>query len=299
MYHRQRMACARAGKHGASVVIVGRRGAVVDKAVAQLQSEQIDAEGCSGDVRSPASTRPAPPHPPYPIPARLRDPPPSDSRTGEGTATKVPARLTGDACVPPPPPPPQEDAERAVKFAVEKFGCVDILVNCAAGNFLALPEGTCLRASRNPTHASLFFSRPRRTHPSRPVPGSHVHQRLPHGHGHRHGWHLQLLPRRLPGAQVRRRGQGRRHHQHQRHAPLRRHLVPSPRLRGESGRGLAHALPRARVGLVRHPRLRCAPAPRRRSAENPPAPPRLGPPRHRRRPRLQASPPGPSVARPA
>lgn len=43
-----------AGKHGAAIVIVGRRGAVVDKAVEQLRTEQIEAEGCSGDVRSPA-----------------------------------------------------------------------------------------------------------------------------------------------------------------------------------------------------------------------------------------------------
>lgn len=35
----------------------------------------------------------------------------------------------------------QEDAERAVQYALDKFGCLDILVNCAAGNFLALPEG--------------------------------------------------------------------------------------------------------------------------------------------------------------
>ena len=35
----------------------------------------------------------------------------------------------------------QADAERAVAFTVQRFGALDVLVNCAAGNFLALPEG--------------------------------------------------------------------------------------------------------------------------------------------------------------
>jgi peroxisomal 2,4-dienoyl-CoA reductase len=34
----------------------------------------------------------------------------------------------------------EKDAQQAVKFAVEKFGRLDVLVNCAAGNFLSLAE---------------------------------------------------------------------------------------------------------------------------------------------------------------
>lgn len=42
----------------------------------------------------------------------------------------------------------EEDARRAVAVAVERFGKLDTLVNCAAGNFLALAEEMSLNAFR-------------------------------------------------------------------------------------------------------------------------------------------------------
>ncbi|KAF6254760.1 hypothetical protein COO60DRAFT_1538656 [Scenedesmus sp. NREL 46B-D3] len=71
------------GLHGCSVVITGRRKAVLDGAVAELQALGITAAGLQGDVRS------------------------------------------ADAC------------QDWVATTRKMFGSIDILVNCAAGNFLA------------------------------------------------------------------------------------------------------------------------------------------------------------------
>ncbi|WVZ64249.1 hypothetical protein U9M48_013801 [Paspalum notatum var. saurae] len=73
-------------RHGVQVAIMGRRREVLDKAVAALRSEGLNAVGFNGDVRK------------------------------------------------------QEDAARLVAATVEHFGKLDILVNGAAGNFLASPE---------------------------------------------------------------------------------------------------------------------------------------------------------------
>ncbi|KAJ1272745.1 hypothetical protein BS78_06G226200 [Paspalum vaginatum] len=73
-------------RHCAKVAIMGRRREVLDKAVAVLRSEGLNAVGFDGDVRK------------------------------------------------------QEDAARVVAATVEHFGKLDILVNGAAGNFLASPE---------------------------------------------------------------------------------------------------------------------------------------------------------------
>jgi peroxisomal 2,4-dienoyl-CoA reductase len=74
------------GLHGASVVLMGRREAVLTKAVEGLSKEGISARWIRGDVRS------------------------------------------------------QEDAQKAVAAATQAFGKLNILVNCAAGNFLAVAE---------------------------------------------------------------------------------------------------------------------------------------------------------------
>ncbi|GJN26466.1 hypothetical protein PR202_gb14398 [Eleusine coracana subsp. coracana] len=73
-------------RHGAHVAIMGRRGEVLDKAVAVLRLQGLTAAGFDGDVRK------------------------------------------------------QEDAARVLAAAVGQFGKLDILVNGAAGNFLASPE---------------------------------------------------------------------------------------------------------------------------------------------------------------
>mmetsp|Transcript_23209 Transcript_23209/g.64450 ORF Transcript_23209/g.64450 Transcript_23209/m.64450 type:complete len:293 (+) Transcript_23209:117-995(+) len=74
------------GKHGARVVVMGRRAAVMEEAVGSLRKAGIDAAGLQGDVRS------------------------------------------------------VEKCELVVKQTVEKFSRLDILVNCAAGNFLVAAE---------------------------------------------------------------------------------------------------------------------------------------------------------------
>lgn len=44
-----------------------------------------------------------------------------------------------------------EDADALVAFALRRYGALHVLVNCAAGNFLALPEG----ALRDVSQAAL------------------------------------------------------------------------------------------------------------------------------------------------
>lgn len=74
------------GLHGASVSIMGRRGAVVDESAAALASEGLLCLAVQGDVRK------------------------------------------------------YEDCERAVQQSLARYGRLDIVVNCAAGNFLATAE---------------------------------------------------------------------------------------------------------------------------------------------------------------
>lgn len=74
------------GLHGASVVISGRREAILSEACTRLSAEGILTHNVQGDVRK------------------------------------------------------FEDCEKAVQSAVSTFGRLDILVNCAAGNFLAAAE---------------------------------------------------------------------------------------------------------------------------------------------------------------
>jgi len=74
------------GRHGACVMLMGRRKAFLDDAVKLLESEGIKAAAAAGDVRK------------------------------------------------------AEDCEGIVKATIEEFGALDILVNCAAGNFLAATE---------------------------------------------------------------------------------------------------------------------------------------------------------------
>jgi peroxisomal 2,4-dienoyl-CoA reductase len=72
------------------------------------------------------------------------------------------------------------DAEALITFAQERFGALHILVNCAAGNFLALPEGaqslwaTTARLSAQPVPELPLM-------PSRSRP---VYERLQDGDGH-------------------------------------------------------------------------------------------------------------------
>jgi peroxisomal 2,4-dienoyl-CoA reductase len=77
---------------------------VVDATVALLRGEGLEADGTNADVRSQVRQQ----------------------RSASPAAPHAPA---------------QADAERAVAFTVQRFGALDVLVNCAAGNFLALPEG--------------------------------------------------------------------------------------------------------------------------------------------------------------
>lgn len=88
------------GKHGAKVVIMGRRQNFLDDAVAALAAEGVEAAAARGDVRELA------------------------------------------------------DAASAVRMAVDRFGSLDILVNSAAGNFLAsaddlTPKGFKVREMRD------------------------------------------------------------------------------------------------------------------------------------------------------
>ncbi|OQS01141.1 peroxisomal 2,4-dienoyl-CoA reductase [Achlya hypogyna] len=82
------------GLHGAKVVIMGRRPAVLEAAVAGLAAEGIAARCIAGDVRQPA------------------------------------------------------DAKAAVAMTVDTYGGLNILVNCAAGNFLSTAEQLSTNAFR-------------------------------------------------------------------------------------------------------------------------------------------------------
>lgn len=88
-------------RHGARVVLCGRRASVVADSVAVLRGEGLDAAGSSADVRSPE----------------------------------------------------QMDALLASVRATH--GALHVLVNCAAGNFLALPEGTLARAGEHSARLAL------------------------------------------------------------------------------------------------------------------------------------------------
>lgn len=74
------------GLHGASLVLMGRRLWVLQRAADTLRAHNVKVEVVQGEVRSPS------------------------------------------------------DAEKSVRVALSSFGCLDILVNSAAGNFLAPAE---------------------------------------------------------------------------------------------------------------------------------------------------------------
>ncbi|OQS05798.1 peroxisomal 2,4-dienoyl-CoA reductase [Thraustotheca clavata] len=82
------------GLHGAKVVIMGRRAAVLQAAVASLTAEGIAATFVTGDVRQPAH------------------------------------------------------AQAAIEKAVSTYGKLNVLVNCAAGNFLSTAEQLSTNAFR-------------------------------------------------------------------------------------------------------------------------------------------------------
>ncbi|KAH9121283.1 hypothetical protein LEN26_010763 [Aphanomyces euteiches] len=82
------------GLHGAKLVIMGRRQAVLEQSVAALKADKIDAVFATGDVRRP------------------------------------------------------DDAKAAVALAVSTFGGLNVLVNCAAGNFLSTAEELSTNAFR-------------------------------------------------------------------------------------------------------------------------------------------------------
>ncbi|PPS09557.1 hypothetical protein GOBAR_AA11081 [Gossypium barbadense] len=93
------------GKHGASVAIMGRRKQVLDAAVSSLHSLGINFKSrsnCTCLVPEKTDCSPAVGY--------------------EGDVRK------------------QEDARRVVESTVKNFGCLDILVNAAAGNFLVSAE---------------------------------------------------------------------------------------------------------------------------------------------------------------
>ena len=74
------------GKHGSSLVLMGRRKDFLETAAEVLRKLSIKVEIFAGDVRS------------------------------------------------------ETDAQKVVEFTIAKFGKLDSLVNCAAGNFLSLAE---------------------------------------------------------------------------------------------------------------------------------------------------------------
>lgn len=96
--------CRQLGLHGAKVVMMGRREAVLKEAEAKLREENIEALGVQGDVRD------------------------------------------FDKCT------------KAVNVAVSHFGRLDILVNCAAGNFMAPAEQMSANAFKTVIDIDLIGS---------------------------------------------------------------------------------------------------------------------------------------------
>lgn len=120
------------GLHGAKVVISGRREGVLKEACAQLGAEGIEAHFVQ--VR-PAGGRPRPPPAALRYALRTRSASPAQPApvNPPPVVDRPPLLVQGDVRA-------YEQCQRMAAEAVARFGSLSVLVNCAAGNFLAAAE---------------------------------------------------------------------------------------------------------------------------------------------------------------
>ena len=124
-----------------------------------------------------------------------------------------------------------DDTTRCVQQTLDRFGRLDVLVNCAAGNFLVstlCPSLLVISSSRD-SHSCCAAGC---------SAGPHA-ERLPHGDRDRCGGHLCSQPSRLSGPVQEPCGL---HHQHLSHPALRRHLVAGKLLASDCLLSLCSAL---------------------------------------------------------
>ena len=143
-----RLGAPRAGLHGAAVAITGRRQPVLDSAVEALTSEGIKAVGVQVSTPSMAYVhcrRALPLQPNFPaghiltasaahLPLELIAPP---KELKDVCAAFVPhVKEVRGVCMAQGDVRKNQDCERWLKETCDRLGGLDILINCAAGNFL-------------------------------------------------------------------------------------------------------------------------------------------------------------------
>lgn len=143
-----------AGLHGAKVVVTGRRQQVLDAACQDMQAKGIQVLGLQGDVRQQSSCQG--------WVAEVRALADVRGRTSAGgNAAGARAGVHSPACTvgAHTRSMPSPRARTAAPQVSKRLGRLDILVNCAAGNFLATAEGLTTNGFRTGTTSTKRIHR--------------------------------------------------------------------------------------------------------------------------------------------